>query len=145
MLSNRIIANVVLRNLDLHFQGNKSDSLIYLENPRAIAKMRHRTFREVDISHRMAPLRKLCSVTLTFIFTLFLLCICYKKNCACSVCSRQICLDPYGPRCRVAFVNFVFNTCDFYGIKQCIVILTNFHDDFSHDILARIKWRWSVI
>ena len=41
------------------------------------------TFIEIDICHRMAPLRLVYSMTVTFFSrsNIFLLCICYKKNC----------------------------------------------------------------
>ena len=72
LLSNSVIANVVHRDPDLYFQGYKISGnhiIIYIwKTVRASKKCFKIIFIEVDITHRMATLRMLYTVSFTYIF-----------------------------------------------------------------------------
>ena len=64
-------ANVVRRDSDLYFQGNTNFGnhiLNIWKTVRASEKYSSMTCTEVDIGHRMAPLRMMSSVILTYVF-----------------------------------------------------------------------------
>ena len=62
-----IIANIVLHDIDTNFHGKQSEMLISWKW-RTLAQNCVMSFIDFDICHRMAPLRILCSVALTFTF-----------------------------------------------------------------------------
>ena len=66
--SNATIANAVLHNLDLHFQGHTFHVAILTRKRCKMKTLLLPSDRKSDISHRMAPLRMLYILTLTYIF-----------------------------------------------------------------------------
>ena len=100
-MGSRVFTNVVRHYyFDLDFHGHKFWNVNMAKMVRASEKCFSVTFIEINICHRMEPLRILYSMTLTFIFKVkhFLSCIGYKKW-AGSGCPRQICLDWHCPSC----------------------------------------------
>ena len=66
--SNGVIANVVHHDFDLHFRGDKIWNVNIWKMMRVSEKCSSIIFIEIDICHRMGPLRFLYSMILTFIF-----------------------------------------------------------------------------
>ena len=64
--SNNVIAKIVLRQLDLLFQGQKSLNVNIFEMMRANAKMRVKIFKDLYIWQRMIPLQKLYSMNFKY-------------------------------------------------------------------------------
>ena len=68
MPSNGDTADVSRRDLGIHFQGHGISNVISWKTVIADEECFRKSFIEVDIYHRMGPLRLVYSFTLTFIF-----------------------------------------------------------------------------
>ena len=112
--SNGTIANVVLHDLNLHFQDHKFE-MLNIRNGESYNKNASWLLPRLIIRHRMAPLWMLYSVTLTFIFKVkHFLAIAFATNCTCSIPIR-FCLDLHDPCLGVALVYNVvqwFQMCE---------------------------------
>ena len=56
LLSNGVIVNVILRDLDLHFKCKKISNVNITGAEKASANRQNMTFIDLDICHRMAPI-----------------------------------------------------------------------------------------
>ena len=114
--------------------SNDASSNNISQTVRAIAKIRHIAFTEVDIRHRMVLIWTLYFVTLTFIFKVkhFVVHFFYLKKCTGSACPQQTCLESHGP--RLALVSPFF----FYRYSTELALLS--YNKRTHCILLAISF-----
>ena len=109
-------------------------NVVISETVRAIEKMFHTSFAEVDIRHWMAPLRTLYSVNLTFIFKvkhLFVMNLLLKK-CADSGCPGRFVSSSTTPTTELLLFILGIKCCQIYLLHACCVISmrnTNSHNN----------------